>query len=352
MRKILLLQEYLPHYRVDIFNELAKYVDLSVVYSKGKLPDGVNFKTIFIETIRIHWKFHKKNIYNLAKNFDGVLCMFDTAFFDYRLLSLLPHKYKVIYWGIGVLFDKDRRYDGDYNTHPAIMNAMRRSDATIFYCDYPVRKYAALGIDINKLFVANNTVKVLSINKDLKRENILFMGSLYKEKRIHELLENYFDAYKICNNIPKLIIVGEGIEYQSIQAYIYKNNLQENILLEGGVYEEEQIRNYFSSSLVCISPNQAGLSVLKAMGYGVPYITLKNAITGGELFNIIHNETGVLFEQFTDLKDIILDVSKNQNKYLEMGEKAKQYYDSFRKVEDMVQGFLDAIEYTFKNKVK
>ena len=48
MKKVLLIQGIIPHYRVPIFNELAKNVDLTVVYSDGDLPNNVGFKTLHI----------------------------------------------------------------------------------------------------------------------------------------------------------------------------------------------------------------------------------------------------------------------------------------------------------------
>ena len=116
MIKVLLIQQYIPHYRVDIFNELAKHVDLTVIYSKGELPNGINFEVLLVKTINIHWKFHTRNLFKIGNKFDVLICLLDTGFIFFRLLSFFKRKFKIIYWGTGVLFDKDTRYDGDKNT--------------------------------------------------------------------------------------------------------------------------------------------------------------------------------------------------------------------------------------------
>ena len=93
---------------------------------------------------------------------------------------------------------------------------------------------------------------------------------------------------------------------------------------------------------------QAGLSVLESMGCGVPFITSENAITGGESFNIQHGVNGILMKNLGDLKNIILDISKDTSKYIKMGERAYRHYWECRKPQDMAQGIINAIEYTLK----
>ena len=46
-----------------------------------------------------------------------------------------------------------------------------------------------------------------------------------------------------------------------------------------------------------------------------------------------------------DLVDIIIEASNNPNKYIEMGLRAKSYYDSNATPEHMAQGAIDAINF-------
>lgn len=345
--KVLILQEFLPHYRVEIFNKLAEFVDLTVSYSAGKMPEGANFEIMYIPQFRIRHKFHKKNIYALAKKFDVVICLHDFTYILNRLLYILPHKYKLIFWGIGVSAGYSVRYDGNQNFFKKSKRSMEKADALLFYSSYPKQKYASLGIDDEKMFVANNTVKVLPI-ETAEKDNILFIGSLYREKKIFELLDGYLKAYKTNKDICKLVIIGDGDEYTNIKQWTSDNQLTEKVVLTGGIYEEEILAKYFSSAIMCISPDQAGLSVLKSMGYGVPYVTHKNAITGGEIFNIHHNIDGILMQDFNEIEKIILDASSNPEKYLKFGQAAKKYYDENRTVDNMVKGFTDAIKYVIR----
>lgn len=344
--KVLLIQGSIPHYRADIFNKLAEKVDLTVIYSDGTVPKNAEFKTIQVPYKILKFRIHTKNIYKIASKFDVVICMYDFSYICFRLLHLLPHKYKLIYWGIGVAVGYDVRYDS-CDIFKSLKNSMQKSDALLFYCDYPKKKYAKMGIAEEKMFVADNTVKVLPIEKK-KKDKILFVGSLYKQKKIFELLENYHRAYKKNKDIFNLTIIGDGDEYDNVLRWVKENCLSKKIELTGGIYDEEVLSKYFESAVMTISPDQAGLTVLKSMGYGVPFITHKDAITGGEIFNIHHNIDGVLLQDFNEIECVILDAADNTQKFVDMGNAAKKYYDSNRTVDNMVQGFVDAIEYVME----
>lgn len=344
-KKILLIQESIPAYRVEIYNKLSEYVNLTILHSSESIPENINFNTIYVPYKKIRYKVHKKNLYAIAQKYDVVISMLDFTFIYNRLLYLLPHKYKLIFWGIGVSASYNERYDKKSELVYKLLKPLKKADAGLFYCDYPKRKYASLGIPDEKLFVANNTVPVEQI-VPCEKNSILFIGSLYKQKKIFELLDNYLAAYKENHNVCPLVIIGSGDEYDNIVSWIKDNSLESKIKLTGAIFDEKILCKYFTSAIMCISPDQAGLSVLKSMGYGVPFVTHKDAITGGERFNIQHNINGILFNEFNDIKDIILDSCVLRDKYLKMGIEAKNYYDNNRTVDIMVSGFLDAIKYT------
>ena len=344
MKKVLLLQDVIPHYRYPVFNELAKKYDFTVAYSKGKKPEGVDFKTMFIPKVKAHYGFYKRNIFRITKDYDAVICMLSYGNMDCNLLSLFPRKCKVIMWGIGVSAGYNCRYDESQKISNILRFLIKKIDAVVFYSDYPKNKYTHMGINPQKMFVANNTVEVCDI-KDIKRDIILFVGSLYKQKKIDVLLDFYLEAYKTNKNIPELVIVGDGDETENIKKFTKDNLIEDKITLTGGIYDEKELSKYFEKAIMCISPDQAGLTVLKSMGYGVPFVTHKDAITGGEIFNIVHGENGILLEDFKEIKDIILESTEQYEKYETMGKNARAFYAENRTVDKMVEGFVQAIEY-------
>lgn len=351
MKRVLLIQEGIPYYRVPIYNELAKRVELTVLYANGDLPEDTHFRSIKSPAVRFanRYSMHKTSICKLARNFDVVIVPFLMSYIPYKMLPKLPRKYKVIYWSIGVAAAYNTPYDGSDVINAMFLKYLNRPDACLFYSSYPVEKYAKLGFDKNRLFVANNTVQVIPAEPPSEKNNIIFVGSLYKQKKIYELLENYNAAYGERQDIPDLIIIGGGDEYEAIKAWIAGCGLTEKIALKGEISDEKKLSEYFGASLACISPGQAGLSVLKSMGYGVPFVTTRNAVTGGEIFNIENKVNGVILDSYSEIKNIILEIAANKEKYILMGCKAQTFYEENRQVSMMVDGFEQAINFVCKN---
>lgn len=348
-KKVLIIQSAIPHYRIPIFNKLAQTVDLTVVFDKGEVAADIEFSAQKVDVFHFLNKIwvHKKNILHMTKKYDVVISMLDSSYLTTRLLCEFRMKSKLILWGIGVAASYNVRYDSLPEAAATYMKLIDKADAALFYSPYPADKYSAMGLPREKLFVANNTVQVLPI-EECVRNSILFVGSLYRAKKIFELLECYKKAHLTCSFLPKLIIVGDGEDAEPVKQWIKENHYEQQILLPGAIYEEKILSEYFSRAIVCISPDQAGLSVLKSFGYGVPFVTHKDAITGGERLNIENGVNGVLFDSFDEITEIIKECAECPERYIEMGKSAKKHYDENRTIHHMVNGFLEAIEFVSK----
>ena len=238
--------------------------------------------------------------------------------------------------------------DGTDEYYRKRTNREKHADANIFYTEEAKKLRMEHGYDGPKIFVAHNTTKVPRREFTTEgRDSVLFIGSLHAAKGIQVLLDAYKLAYAENKELVKLNIVGGGEPLPQIRKWVDDNGLNDVIYAMGPIYDEEKKADLFMKSLVCISPLQAGLSVLESFGYGVPFITDANAITGGEAYNIKDGEMGYRIEGMDaeKLKDAILDITAQPEKYKEMGKKAYDYYWTCRKPEDMAQGVIDAVEY-------
>lgn len=347
MKKVVIYQDKIMPYRVGIFNLLSKSVDLTVAHADEKLPEGIEFKTVKTGIKKIRgYTFLGKEFKRLQKESDAVILPLTPGIVDTRL-KLKSKKH--IFWGIGVPAAYNCRFDslGDNDT---LAKLSRKANCCLFYSDYPIKKYDRLGFDTAKMFVANNTVCIPKIELSESKDSILFVGSLYPQKKIDELLKAYAEVHKENENIPYLTIIGDGSMYDWCKEYCRDNGLDDKVKLLGEIHDEEVLKKHFGKALMCISPDQAGLSVLKSMGYGVPYVCRKDAITGGEIFNIADKENGILYNSPNELREILVEVTNDAHKYIDYGVKAYEYYWANRVPENMVGGFVDAVNYVCDKK--
>jgi len=356
IKKVLLIQNKITLYNLPIYNILGRedQIDLTIAhFDSNPVKTEKSFKEILLH----FWKvgpifFSKENLFRICMQYDVIICMADIHWFSLMSLAFRRNRrFKLIYWGIGVSASYANKYDQNTKWDFVKFFFMKRADALIFYSSYPVAKYIRHGFEKKKLFVAHNTVEVKHTLEILpQKDSILFIGMLYNEKGVFELLTAYKSAYIENENLPDLIIIGDGDEFTNIAAWIDENNLKHKIIMKGAIYDDIVLEQFFHRSIACISPNQAGLSVLKSMGYGVPFITRYDSITGGERFNIINNETGLIFNNKEELISIIRDMEQKRDKFLRMGENSKKFYDNYRRPDQMVQGFLDAIIFVFTDR--
>lgn len=356
--KVLFLHNTLPHYRIPIWNVLAEKCDLTVTYSDGKMLSEeaaakCKFRVIYLPA----WKWlgrvviQKARILKLVSEYDVVLGTGNITWFKVSTLPWIPwKKAPFIFWSLGVSASYDKGYDAIKRWDWIRKILYDRADACIFYTDYPIKKYTDMGMDPAKMFVAPNTVAVADNVPSVPKDSLLFIGSLYPQKGVGDLLDAYCAARSRGKTLPTLNILGAGKEFENLQRRIRENGLENCVFLRGAIYDIDEKAKYFARALACISPKQAGLAVQESLGYGVPFITHKDAITGGEIFDVHHGETGLLTSDSFTLTDALCEIADNPAKFEEMGRNAKAFYQKCRKPEDMAEGAWQAIQYVLSKK--
>jgi len=348
--KVLMLVNYIPHYRLPIYSRLAERFDLTIAHYADQLLDDadLNFKQVLLNPIFFGGlKGFKENIYKLSTQYDVVISLGEIRVLPNMLLGFRKRNFGLIYWGIGVGASYSKGFDSASPADILRFWLMRNADALLFYSDYPVKKYIAKGFEREKLFVAHNTVLVKErIEIPENKKHFIFVGTLYKQKKIYELLAAYELYLRTSANVLPLIIVGDGEEKNLIQEWIEKKGFEDVIILKGQVNDQDILKELYKNAVACISPGQAGLTVLNSMAYGVPFITAENAITGGEIFNVIHEETGILYDGETEsLATIMKKISEEKAYSRILSRNAQDFYFNKRTIDIMVNGFEDAIHY-------
>lgn len=353
--KLLILQGEISAYNVPTYNVIADYFELTVgYYSNDKSVIPCMFSKKKFTSNKLGPFVLIKGLRKFAREFDVVSILPDLHLLNYCLLPFGRRNYKVVNWSIGFRASYKRPYlpERRHSIVDSIMQIILSGcDASIFYMEKAKEFWSKTSLDMEKVFVAPNTTDISKIEflPEFKKD-FLFVGTLYKEKGLSTLLNSFKKALERTNTDIKLNIVGEGAERKELEKFVEENNLCSNVYFKGAIYDENELAYFFQSALICISPSQAGLSVPKSMGYGVPFITSKNAITGGEIYHITSGINGIMYDDDSDLIEIMVDAINNPQKYINMGVNAMQYYSNHATIAHMAQGAIDAFEFALYGK--
>jgi len=344
--KIIILENKILHYRKPFFNGLAYHYDTTVLHSGDiSVNSQEDSYKEYIVPLKKKNKFYLQSevVPYIKKNdLDVVIGMFDLAWVDIVKAFFYCKKNNIpfVWWGIG--FGKNK-----------VINFIRKilvnySNGVILYTKESKELFVQYGIIKEKIFVANNTFHVENRIKgyEFSKDSILFVGSLDKRKQ-NDILINAFSS--IVDDIPKninLIIIGEGIELENLRKLSSKLKLENRVKFIGKVTDTKILASYYKKAICSVSFGQAGLSVLQSLAYGVPFITKRTAISGGEISNIIDGYNGFLCEDdIESLKLSLTNIILDKEKTISMGKNAYDYYSENATMEKMIQGFIDAIDY-------
>lgn len=177
------------------------------------------------------------------------------------------------------------------------------------------------------------------------KNSILFVGSL-NERKENDVLIKAFNSIK--NEIRKdinLVFVGDGKEEDYLKALVQELQLNERVIFIGRINDADRLIDFYKEAIVSVSFGQAGLSVLQSFGFGVPFVTKRNAISGGEKTNIKHGENGFFSEDnITSLESILIRLINDIEYSRKLGKFAYEYYTNFCTIENMAKGMVSAIE--------
>ena len=221
---------------------------------------------------------------------------------------------KVYYWGHGIYGNES------FIKRLLRLLFLKLAYGHILYGEWAKIKLIHNGFDKEKLYVVYNSLnydsqkkhfeKLLMKKIEIKVFKLIFIGRLTKTKKIDLLIKA---LGKISNKIKyELNIVGDGSE----KSYLInlKNELGlSNINFLGSIYDEQILSELIFNSNVCVSPGNIGLTAMHSLSYGTPVIThndFKNQMPEAEA--ITENINGLFFrkDNIDDLAEKILKSSE------------------------------------------
>lgn len=347
-RVAFILDHKFSHYRVAFFQQLSEFGYKIDIYHKGSYL--VCFKNNDVNQIIVKSTTPlNKLIYLDLPSLDSysiVVHMQNIRIINLWLNTLNPFKkYKLIHWGIGA--SSANGLSLNKTTTSRIRSFLTRfSSALVLYSDYPLPLFSKSLH--KKIFIANNTIYNKNF-QDLSLEvksSFLFIGSLNKRKGLGELLFSFKEVIRCTQNSNlKLEIIGEGEEDESLKQLAFDLNIENQVSFLGNISSRSEKEIYFKKAYACISPKQAGLSVLESFSYGVPFISYKGAISGGEHLNIINGYNGFLVDNKEELTHKLIELLENTELAKKLGHNAYNYYKEKRQMKHMVNFFHKAFEF-------
>lgn len=187
---------------------------------------------------------------------------------------------------------------------------------------------------------------------NLKSKNLISVGRLSPGKNVAELI----DIYKMCKNVNKFYIIGDGEEFINLQEKIKREKLEDKVLLLGYKNQEEIKKYLLDSSIFVMSSLTEGLPMvlLESMNAGVPCIAyetesgIKDIIDDDKNGYIIKRGNKKKFAKKID--NILNNKEKLQNLSLAALSKAKAF--SSTEITKRWQTFISSALISKENKLE
>lgn len=334
----------IPHYREPLYNELGKHHKVTVLHSGERVSkNGDHYGEVVAPKYKLGPFIFQKNVLKIIREgeFDVVIAMFDIHWI-YNIIAyyLYRKKLKFVWWGIV----KSSNQLGNKIRARLLKNKAN----VIFYTKDGLDYFRNMGLDATNFQFCNNSVeikeRIKAYEHDIK-DSLLFVGSLNARKQNDVLIKAF---YNVKDKIPeevKLNIVGAGVEEEILKELVSKLNLNERVVFHGAINDTSILQNFYKRAICSISFGQAGLSVLQSLGYGVPFVTKSNAISGGETSNIHHLNNGILCEDFMgSLEEYITKFCNSIDWSRELGKNGYNYFTDYCTMDHMVGKFRTMIE--------
>lgn len=345
--KLAILYGPLLDYRVALFNKLCERYDVTVfAFSFDGPRDALHFK-LEVMSPRNMWRFRiQPGLRKRLKRgrFDACIAFLDVAYLSVLTSIFFPVSPRTIAWGPWI-------------TENDVANRLRlaaiaRSDAAVFYSHRHLQDFAARGAQLEKLYVAHNTVAVTEAARfetEVVRDCILFVGSFAPRKGLDRLVRIFAGLLTRLPERTQLVLVGDGAERDSLQRLVAELAVQNRVEMPGWVKDDAVLASYYARAFIAVSLNQAGLSVLQSMGFGVPFMTTKESVSGGEKLNIVNGVNGFIVDNTdTAIAETLAVCANDSQRMTAMGAAARDHYVRYATIDNYAQGFYDALEGTRK----
>jgi glycosyltransferase involved in cell wall biosynthesis len=349
MKKVLLVSNYVYHYRINNYNYFYhRFKDINIEFQVlASDKQQVDFEyDVPIRSKRPGLFFYFRYLWSQKP--DCVILFLHLK--DWIIFPVILYcrflKIPVVYWNFGIdLLDP---YNRIKNMLYEMLHGL--SNAILLYSSnekiYINPKYHS------KTFVANNSINLIDYENITFSGNyikefyhvkekyiVLFVGRIIVEKRVDELLNCFRNSRDIA-----VVIAGKGISEEMLE--IIHNNSNYYYLGEIKYDKLEIARIYDSADVVCI-PGNVGLAIIESFFWGKPLVTIKSPgrFNSPEICYLKDGENGYIAQDIRDMENKVTSLLLNQEQYCRFSEKARETARTEAHINRMYDGFKEVIEF-------
>lgn len=358
-KKALLFYTYLPPWRIDVFNAISEYYNLTIVFTnvdaQGFVYDTESLKAklsakvvILKKGLKVGKWIFRFGILRLIRNEKP-----DVVFaHEYSPISTLLTSLRILGFFERLFITTSDNLDMAFackGLKRFVRNwVLRNADGVIVYtpevADYYRKKTPAKRVEVcpniqdeSRLLQLSDEIRPiaerhLSEYRLKEKKIILYVGRLSKEKGLAELI-NAFS--KVVEKDWCLVIVGKGEERDNLERLTNELGLSENVIF-AGFYTGCELYAWYTLANIFILPSlhePFGAVVNEALVFGCPVMLSKFV---GARFYVKEGENGTVFDPRDDdefqysLQGAMIKYSKTRH---ELGS------EMIRKFEDYIQVF-------------
>ena len=324
--KTLIFHPALAPYRVDLFNEIAKFLDLKIFFLRENLLNQNFDQTTLRKQLHCQYDFLLSGFDFKGRSFrwgitraikeycpDVVVCM------EYSPVTLwisaLKYLHVAGHWGMVVWTDDNvAMCNGCKTIRKIARNLILRVADSLLVCSEPVKKcyaqfkYVPTNISVcrvihNEAIFHCNLVESLSFASIKLSDSllsgkkiVLFVGRLVSIKGVDRLLKAFVGVSAALQNVI-LMIVGDGPEKENLISLASTLGIYDKVVFTGRLEGPELYACYLLGDLFVLSSHyeRYGAVVNEALLAGMPVIV---SSTAGASELIIEGFNGHIFDPF------------------------------------------------------
>lgn len=373
MLNVQIVQPLVPEYRVPFFNALARNSQCRIqVFAGETFPGNQSLRSAQNTNSSVHIEHPSVGFLNHRILWQKGLRLEDrmrtgdvlVVCGNARFLSNYPliwqakqRRVATVWWGIGTM-------PGQHTLNGFVRRRiMRWTDVILLYSDREREEFLRMGFPPDRLFAINNAIDQEPIQDAIKlwsparlrdfqhqqnltgKQVFLFCGRLSRKARVDLAIEALALLLRE-NRETVLAIIGEGEEQTRLQELALRLGVAESIRWLGALYDQTVMAPWFLTAKTFVYPGYIGLSIMHAMGYGLPVITHQNMSNQSpEVAALRDGQNGLLFQE-GDVGDLVRAMNRlgwGEAERMVMGKHAARTVVEEFTLEEMVRRFIAAL---------